>query len=518
MAVRAGVDIPNTGHFWGHPKGVFLVTIVEMWERFSYYGMMGLLVLFLTAAPVDDGFGWDRAAAIKLYGMYSGLVFVSPAIGGWLSSYYLGERKCILIGGLSVALGHLFLAGPAYFPELVDMLAAAPVEQMLNTSDPVYGRFSLSEPEWSSIRQKISVVGEFAARQDELAFWIKLSYTLKSWSFIVGLALIVAGTGFIKATVSSIVGKLYAENDSRRDTGFTIFMVGIWIGSFLSSFIAGTLGEKMGWHWGLGIAGVAMAVGISIYLIWHNRILGNVGCRPDRRLVPADSDRTSRLNNIEVCRLFAMLTMSAFTIIYAVAFYQKGGLIHLMIQQSVDRTVGSFEIPATWFLAISTGGFIILAPLVARGVDRLSAGGITIDVVQKQATGLAAMAVAYVFLFKAAQDVQMGGSSVSMWWFVCAYVFFAIGDIFVWPPQISVVGRYAPPRLKSFYIGAWYVTVGLGTYVSGYVGAFGYEVGVPQLFRALLLVSAASSVALILLRAKLQRLLDGPMGDRSLTL
>ena len=184
-----------------------------------------------------------------------------------------------------------------------------------------------------------------------------LAYHLKVWSFLVGLALIVIGTGLIKPTVSSIVSHLYDAGDNRRQAGFTIFMVSIYVGSFAANFIADTLGEKVGWHTGFTAAAIGMIIGVTAYLLGQRCYLGNVGIAPQNG--PSTTNEARRpLTKEYKKRILLILLMGAFTVLYAVSFYQKGGLLNLYTKELVDRTVFGFEVPATWFLTISTGTFI----------------------------------------------------------------------------------------------------------------------------------------------------------------
>ena len=504
---------PPPGQWLGQPRGIFLVAGTEFWERFSYYGMVGLLVLFLTSSALQEGFGWSDVDAIKFYGIYSGLIFASPAIGGWLASTYFGERKCILYGGIAVAVGHFLLAGPVVLAALANTIANADVSGLLDAAEPRYGRLFPTSVQWAEIEQRLIANGLGAEELAAMGGWFKAVYAAKSWSFMAGLALIVAGTGFIKSTVSSIVGKLYAENDERRNTGFTIFMVGVWGGSFLSNFVAGTLGEKIGWHYGLGAAGVGMALGVGAYVLFQNALLGDVGKLPDRRLsAAANPGGQTRLTVTERRRIAALVLMSFFTIVFSIAFYQKGGLIHLMVREDTNRMFGGFEVPATWFLTISTGTFIISALIIDRIYVLLAKGGKHIDVVQKQAMGLLSIAIGYVFMQQAASiGAGAEGAVIPMWYFAVGYIFFGIGDVFIWPPQIAAVSQYAPDRYKSFAVGAWMVTTGVGTFLTGYVGALGYEIGAPILFRGLLLLCLSGAVVLLLLRPVIRNLLNETM-------
>src|SRR5215468_10449434 len=226
----------------GHPAGLFLLFLVEMWERFSYYGMRGLLVLYLvqsaTPAPdasglINPGRGWTRADASLLYGWYTGLAYLLPIAGGLVADRFLGTHRSLVVGGLLIALGHTVLA--------------------------------------------VSGLGDLA--RSHLGMSV----------FVLGLALIVIGTGHFKPCVSVMVGQLYEPHDGRRDGAFTIFYMGINLGAFLSAFVCGTLGERVGWHWGFGSAAVGMLAGLALYLALRPRLLPDIGLPPPGRANHAPS-------------------------------------------------------------------------------------------------------------------------------------------------------------------------------------------------------------------------------------
>src|SRR5215470_19265930 len=217
----------------GHPAGLFLLFLVEMWERFSYYGMRGLLVLYLVQSThpaadasgfVNPGRGWPRADASILYGWYTGMAYLLPILGGWIADRVLGTHRSMIVGGLVIALGHTVLA--------------------------------------------VSGIGSLASSATGMSI------------FVFGLALIVIGTGHFKPCVSVMVGQLYDEGDPRRDGAFTIFYMGINLGAFLAAFVCGTLGERVGWHWGFGAAAVGMLAGLGLYVALRPRLLGDIGRPP----------------------------------------------------------------------------------------------------------------------------------------------------------------------------------------------------------------------------------------------
>jgi len=479
----------------GHPKGVFLVAGTEMWERFSYYGISALFVLYLTAPATEGGFGWAAPEAIRLYGIYAGLAFASPVVGGWISSNFWGERRCIAVGGCAIMLGHLLLGGPAYLPAALGAFTGLPIADALRAADVARG-LSIDAGAHAALAAAAASHGIGADRLPALA----LAYRLSAGSFLAGLACVIVGTALIKPTISSIVGKLYAAHDPRRIFGFTLFMAGIWAGAFSANFVAGTLGERVGWHYGFMAAALGMGVGLGAYFLLQARWLQDVGRHADNR----GSSRSLRaqfaaLSGAERGRLAAILVMCIFTVVFSVGYYQQFGLLHLFVNRSVDRLIAGFEVPASWFLSISTGSFLVFAPVVGAFLSRRERQGRPVDPVTILAWGLGSLAGAYALLL-AAIGGESGGHGVSAPFFAAGYMLCGLGDVFIWPPQLALVTRLAPTTMKSFIVGGWYVTVGLGTYLAGVVGEWGSGAGLPVALGSVLGLVAAGILALLLLR------------------
>jgi POT family proton-dependent oligopeptide transporter len=292
-------------HFMGHPKGLFLLFATEMWERFSYYGMRALLVLSLVAGveAANPGFGWSQADALRLYGLFTGFVYFTPLIGGWLADNYLGQRKSVIIGGLVMAVGQFTLS------------AAIP------------GNLSL---------------------------------------FYVGLVILVIGNGFFKPNISTMVGDLYPEGDARRDGAFTIFYMGINAGAFLAPLICSTLGEDptYGWRAGYFAAGVGMMLSVVIQLVLAKRYLGDIGVKPAAQRALAQSGGTKKpLTPEETDRLRVIFMLFVFVVLFWAAFEQAGGLMNIYANEKTDRFIGGFEVPAGWFQSLNPLFIVVLAPL-----------------------------------------------------------------------------------------------------------------------------------------------------------
>ncbi|MBL8269829.1 peptide MFS transporter [Steroidobacter sp.] len=431
--------------WFGHPRGLFVVAFTEMWERFSYWGMAGLLVLFLTAPTSSGGWGWDGATALKLYGWYAGLAFVLPVAGGWLANNYWSERRCILVGSIVIALGHLLLAGAI-------LMAAVGLEVA---------------------------------------------------TFLAGMALILIGTGLMKPTISSVVTHLYPEGGARRDEGFNVFFVAIYIGAFWGAIVAGYLGERVGWHYGFGAAAVGMVLGLLCYLAKQDAWLGDLGT-----VVPArQQHKRQAFTQIEKERMRVILVQGLFTVLYAVGFYQMFGMLNLYARDHLDRTILGFEIPTPWLQTINVLSFFVCVPLLAWLWRKLLRVDRNPSASYKLALGIGALAVGYCVLVG---GVALSGEErPSVVWLIATYVFFGLGDALVWANQISLTSKLAPERYRATLVGGWYICIGIGTWLTGYVGSLMEYHSFLSIFIGLAVGCLAAAVALAALTPSLRRRMHG---------
>ena len=448
-------SIPSQqGTLWGHPKGLFLLFSTELWERFSYYGMRALLVLYLTAQTTAGGLGWTQADALKLYGIYTGLVYITPLIGGWLADTFLGQRRAIVIGAVMMALGQFTLALPhAMFSGFVDQV------------------------------------------------------------FYVGLALLIAGNGMFKPNISTMVGDLYEQGDHRRDGAFTIFYMGINLGALLAGFVAGAAAAKWGWQAGFVAAGIGMLISLLIQALLSQRYLGDIGRVPAAQRAAAQRSAAQKapLTKQEVDRIKVILVMGLFTIIFWAGFEQAGGLMNLYTQNYTDRMLGGFEVPTAWFQSLNPFFIITLAPLVAAIWVKLGKREPSSPV--KFAMGLLFLAVGFLFMIGAV--LQQGGDETvktSMFWLVGAFLFHTLGELCLSPIGLSMVTKLAPLRLASLMMGAWFGFVALANYAAGMIGSYVGESGAMSIFGGIAITAVASAAILLVFANKLIYWMHGAEG------
>ncbi|GAA5186451.1 peptide MFS transporter [Ferrimonas gelatinilytica] len=421
----------DRGEFLGHPKGLFLLFTTELWERFSYYAMRAILVLYLVDRVSEQGgggLGWSQADALSLYGTFTGAVYLTPLIGGWLADNVLGQRKAILIGGAMMAIGQFMLGTPHT--------------------------------------------------------WIP---GMETTVFYIGLATLILGNGLFKPNISTMVGDLYKEGDHRRDGAFTIFYMGINLGAALSGFLVAWAYTQFGhtevvngqeifvndWQAGFVLAGIGMVLSLIIQFVWAQKLLGDIGTVPAAKLDRAQNQgsRKEPLTAQERDRIKVIMVMGLFTIIFWAGFEQAGGLMNLFTNEFTDRTIGTWEVPTTWFQSLNAIFIVIFAPVIASIWVRLGSKEPNSPV--KFALGLVLLAVGFLFMIGAV--IEMDGDPTnksSMWWLVGAYLFHTLGELCLSPIGLSMVTKLAPLRIASLMMGAWFLFIAMANKIAGVIGSF----------------------------------------------
>jgi POT family proton-dependent oligopeptide transporter len=447
----------KTGELLGHPRGLFLLFTTEMWERMSFYGMRALLVLYLTDAT-RGGFGWSKSEALSLYGWYTGLVYVTPLLGGWLPDRVLGQRRAVVIGGVLMMIGHFLMAVPDLPPSFL-----LGVPRVL----PLY----------------------------------------------LALGFIMAGNGLFKPNISVLVGQLYPAGDARRDSGFTLFYMGINLGALLGALICGTLGERVGWAYGFGAAGIGMALGLALFLWQAAPLLGGTGLRAteaDRaQIAAARAAGTERgLTSIELQRIAVILILSFFVIFFWAAFEQAGGLMTLYTDEKVERHVGSFLVPTTWFNMVNSGLIILMGPLFSALWTALARRRLDPPVPMKMALGLVLMSLGFVFMLGASREAGASGKA-ALTWIVAAYAFHTMGELCLSPVGLSMVTKLAPARLVSLLMGIWFLSTAIANKLAGVVGSQAESAGEFAVFLGIVVATGAAGLVLAALSPLLVRMMHG---------
>ena len=429
---------------FGHPIGLYVLFFTEMWERFSYYGMRAILVLYLVAQTNGDnaGLGWTDGEALKLYGWYTMLVYVASIPGGWIADKFIGQRRSVLVGGILLCFGHGILA----------------VEQM--------------------------------------------------WAFYTGLGLIIAGVGMLKPNISTMVGGLYAKGDIRRDKGFTIFYIGINIGAFLSSLIVGYVGEVHGWHYGFGLAGIGMLLGMLVY-IFGQQYLSHVGNYIGTSDNQEEREAAKRpLTKIEKDRVVVLLLSFILVIVFWGAFEQAGGLMNLYAKEKTSRMLGTFEVPASWFQSLNAMFIIFLGTSVAAYWANRKLKGKVSTSLFKMIIGLVIMGTGFFFMSAASSQYESTGSS-AMYWLVLAYLLHTVGELCISPVALSYITKLAPVKYGSIMMGVYFAMTGFGNKLAGILGESASQVGEFTIFTGIATFCVAFGLIVLLFRKRLEVLTHG---------
>ncbi len=432
-------DTTHRGGLTGHPRGLSTLFFTEMWERFSYYGMRALLILFMVASVDHGGLGFDTRKAASIYGLYTSAVYFMAIPGGWVADRFLGQRRAVLAGGILIALGHYSLA-----------ISALPL-------------------------------------------------------FYTGLILIVCGTGLLKPNISAIVGQLYAPEDSRRDAGFSLFYMGINLGAFISPLVCGGLGQRVGWHWGFGAAGVGMTFGVVQYVLGGRR-LGDAGLRARRDTARPGERETLRFKAVEFKRIAAIGILFFFSTVFWTAFEQAGSSFNLFADQRTRTSILGREFPSSWFQSVEPIFIILLSPVFAWLWVRLGRREPTSPA--KFAYGLLFVGIGPLLLAIASASAAPG-VRVSPLWLVLVYLFQTVGELCLSPVGLSMVTKLAPPRVVGLMMGIWFLSLALGNYIAGWAAGFFDILPLTQLFGAIFLATLVSALVLVFSIQAIRRLMGG---------
>lgn len=426
----------NQREFLGHPKGLFLLFSSELWERFSFYALRAILILYVTGLTINGGLGWDKADALRLYGLYTGLIYITPLIGGWLADNVCGQRKAIVYGAILMAAGQFVLSLPNGFL-------------------PVSANIGL--------------------------------YT--------GLAFLICGNGLFKPNISTMVGDLYDPEDTRRDSAFTIFYMGINIGSFLAGITAGFVSTQYSFKAAFAVAGIGMLIALFLQLFLSKRYLGSLGELPNAKAAAGKQSAGQRLAAEEINRLKVIFILGFFTVIFWAGFEQAGGLMNLYTAEYTDRTIGTYTVPTAFFQSLNPLFIILLAPVFAWFWVKL--GKKDPHFITKFVFALIFLGAGFLFMVGAVLQAESNSArQASMLWLIGTYLFHTIGELCLSPTGLSMVTRLAPARYLSLMMGVWFGFTALANFIAGLVGSFVEDFGALSIFSG---ISAAALISACIL-------------------
>ena len=422
----------------GHPKGLYLLFMTEMWERFSYYGMRAIFVLYMTKMLL-----MDNAEASNIYGSYTGLVYLTPLLGGYLSDRFLGNRRSIEIGGTLMALGQFIMFFSA------------------------------------------STTGATAVT----LMWL-------------GLTMLIVGNGFFKPNISTMVGQLYPKGDRRVDSAFTIFYMGINLGAFIAPLICGYLAENIDFKWGFLAAGIGMIVGLVTFITQKNKYLHTADNKPVgmptnklgiaqwgmvagsialifflmnfKTMFGSDLDvigyliygamivmpliilTDKSLTKDERDRIMVIFILAFFVIFFWSAFEQAGASLTIFADRNTDRNIFGWEMPASWFQSVNALAILALAPIFSALWLNLGKRNMEPTSPKKMAWGLVLIAIGYAVIAFGVKGVS-DSARISMFWLLSLYVIHTMGELCLSPIGLSMVSKLAPIRFSSMLMGTWFL-------------------------------------------------------------
>ena len=445
----------TTRELFGHPRGLTYLFTTEMWERFSYYGMRALLVLYMIKylfepSRIDNVIGFAtlrrsleflfgpldiQPLASQVYGFYTGLVYLTPIFGGLLADRVLGQRRTVVIGASLMAIGHF-------------MMAFEPL-------------------------------------------------------FLFALMFLIFGNGAFKPNISTQVGALYQPGDARRDRAFSIFYVGINLGAFLAPLVCGTLGEEVGWHYGFAAAGVGMTLGLAIYLYASPML------PPDELTRSRAANEVRKFGREEWRAVGALLVLSLPVTFFWATYEQMGNTIALWADGYTDRGINlgfwRGEIPTTWFQAFNPFMIFLFTPFILALWRLQATRGAEPTTVSKMAYGCFFNAAAYLILFAGA--LYAGAGKASWLWLTGYFIVITVGELYLSPTALSLVSKVAPAHCLSMMMGVWLATSFYGSFLAGYLGTFWSSMGKSNFFLMIAIIAALAGLAVMLFNRPLKAML-----------
>ena len=478
----------------GHPAGLYLVFFTGMWERFSYYAMRGILVLYLTATWLNGGLGYDEKFSTTVYGIATGLCYFTPLFGGWLSDRYLGQRKSIVIGGFIMVVAEFLL----FVPELFTSTAANLTPEQLEHNELI-GR-----------------IGLFS-----------------------GLFLLIIGNGFFKPNISSIVGDLYEPGDKRLDSAFSIFYMGINLGAVMAPLIVGLLADNVfattyvdangvtqithGYRYGFLAAAVGVLVGQLLFVFLSNKYLGNIGIEPKGAAKAAESATEEvkvPLTRQEKERIAVIFIFFFFAVFFFAGMEQAGASFNLYANKYIDRNVFGFEVPTAWLQMINPFFVIVLAPVFAYFWNtRL---GQALNTPLKMGLGLIVLGIGFWFMLIAGFQrgaMWEGGLNIvdntdvtikaGMIWMILTYFLHTIGELSLSPVGLSIVTKLSPARFASLFMGVWIMAAAFANMLAGLISSYVVELGASTVFASISVFVMVLGILMVSLNKMIERMMHG---------
>ena len=410
--------------WFGHPRGLTVLFLTNMWEQFSYYGMRALLVYYMTKQLL-----LGQAQASFIYGTYTACAYFTPILGGVIADRLLGKRRAIIIGASVMAAGHF-------------MMAFEPL-------------------------------------------------------FYFALATIALGNGLFLPSLPSQVGDLYPPGDPRRGWAYNVYYVGINIGGFLAPLVCGTVGELYGWHYGFGLAGVGMLAGLSIYLLGQRHL-------PKESLPTKGSRRLTSTEGFDRQTIAILVGIGVAVTVFRAAYEQVGNTVALWADNGINRSLGDFVIPMTWFQSLNPLFVMLMTPPLLAFWRRRAEAGHDQQPARRMAAGALVLSGAYLLL--AGLVWSADGKPTEWMWLAFFFLIFTLGEVFILPTGLGLFARLAPIHLGVTTVGAWFLIIFTGSLSAGFVGTLWSSLHHAFFFAILAALAALAAALLLQLNGPVQRL------------
>jgi proton-dependent oligopeptide transporter, POT family len=455
VAVRAAITAKLKGkEFFGHPVGLFALFLTEMWERFSYYGMRALLVMYMASYLLKDPertktiLGYPGLESIlthffgalsvqqmssQIYGIYTSLVYLTPVFGGYLADRVMGQYRSVYLGGILMAIGHFLMAS----------------EQM----------------------------------------------------FLLALLFLILGNGCFKPNISSQVGSLYAPGDHRRDGAFTIFYMGVNLGAFFSPLICGTLGQKVGWHWGFGAAGVGMMIGLVVYWLGSGLFPQGQNFMAEQK---AEKPIREKMDGLAWRAVAILVLLAIFNTVFWAVYEEQGNVMQLWADERTNWNFLGWVVPSSWFQALNPMMIFAFAPLLTMFWARQNAKKKEPSSITKLGIGCVLLGLGYVFMIVAARVVPDGARGSVLWLFGATWLY-TVGELYFSPIGLSLFTKVAPASIVSTMVGVFYLSSFVGNYGTGFIGMFYEKIPKDAFFAMLTLMGVGTGMIYLLLKRPIIR-------------
>lgn len=447
----------NKNELFGHPKGLSYLFLTEMWERFSYYGMRVLLVLYMVKylfERIESGaqtvYGYEtiksvleylyeplthQALSSHIYGFYTGLVYLTPLLGGYVADRYWGRSKSVYVGGGLMAIGHLLMA----------------VESL----------------------------------------------------FFPALLFLIFGSGFFKPNISTQVGGLYKPNDQRKDSAYTIFYMGINLGATFSPLVCGTLGQKVGWHYGFAAAGVGMLIGLFIYWLGQKHLPHEEFIPVSKRSEAQNAIDNKPLSSEDKKNILGLFILCFLNILFWGVYEQQGNVLQLWADAKINWNIWGFDVPSTWYQSFNPIFIFLLSPLMMKVWSWQRAKSSEPNSTTKMAIGCFLMAFGFLVLVWGSNALSQVAKLNVSWLFWCTFLF-TWGELYLSPIGLSLVSKIAPARMVSLLMGVWLSSSAFGNIVSGNIGAQYEKLGDQNFFFLLVAMSSVAGFLFIIVNRVLK--------------